>query len=326
LFTFYGKADAGMKTFPHVPTTISPAAQEFLRTATPFAELAETLEQWQHVRTAFADQQRELNKMAKARFVGESDAREIAGVPVLVVTPQNYDEANDDRIAIYTHGGAYTLARPTELYHAFAPLAAATGLRVFAIDYRLAPDHPFPAGLNDSLAVYKSLLSAYKAKDVVIFGDSAGAGMVLTSMLKARDIGLELPAAIALYSPWADITKTGDSYYTLEGIATTLHYEKNLRGSALAYAGEKDMHNPLVSPVYGDYSQRFPPTLIQVGTRDLFLSNCARLYRKMSVDGVDVELSLWEGMWHVFEADPDLPEAQDAIAEAAEYLNSHLGM
>ncbi len=177
---------------------------------------------------------------------------------------------------------------------------------------------------SDSLSVYKALLNEFEPENIVIFGDSAGAGMVLATLLKARDSGLAMPAAVVLYSAWVDISKTGDTYYTLEGIAPTLHYEKNLRSSAEVYAGKTPMNHPLVSPVYGDYEKGFPPTFIQVGTRDLLLSNGARQYRNMKAAGVDVELSLWEGMWHVFEAHPDLPEAQQAVKEAATYFKAYL--
>lgn len=324
LLGFYEYVPAETQPFPIVPTTVSPVAKAFLRTATPFMVSAETLAQWKEVRSEFRDQLQEYSHAAKVKFVRETETRDIAGVPVLIATPKSYRKKNDKRIVIYIHGGAYTLGRPAELYHVFAPMASATGMKVFAIDYRLAPDHPFPAGLNDSFSVYKALLNEFEPENIVIFGDSAGAGMVLATLLKARDAGLAMPAAVVLYSPWVDISKTGDTYYTLEGIAPTLHYEKNLRSSAEAYVGKTPMNHPLVSPVYGDYAKGFPPTLIQVGTRDLLLSNCARQYRNMKADGVDVELSLWEGMWHVFEAHPDLPEAQQAVQEAAAYFEAYL--
>jgi acetyl esterase/lipase len=134
-----------------------------------------------------------------------------------------------------------------------------------------------------------------------------------------------MPAAAALLSPWADITKTGDTYHTLRGIDPVLYYDLNLRNSAKAYAGKHNMKDPLVSPVYADYSPGFPPTLIQVGTREIFLSNCARLQRKMLDAGVDVQLTLWEGMWHVFQYLPPLSkESREAYIELSKFFHSTL--
>lgn len=153
------------------------------------------------------------------------------------------------------------------------------------MDYRLAPEHPFPEGLTDCVAVYRGLLETFKPENIVLLGDSAGGGMTLATMLKARDEGLPMPAGVTLYAPFTDATKTGDTYYTLEGKDPLLHYEENVRFMANAYAGNADKKDPLVSPVYNDY-KGFPPTLIQVGTRDILLSCSARVYRKMKNAGV----------------------------------------
>jgi acetyl esterase/lipase len=157
LLGFYEHVPAETQPFSIVPTTVSPVAKAFLRTATPFTVSAETLAQWKQVRSEFRDQLQEYSNAAKAKFVRETETRDMAGVPVLVVTPKSYSKKNDKRIVIYIHGGAYTLGRPAELYHVFAPMASATGMKVFAIDYRLAPEHPFPASLNVPFGDIKSL-------------------------------------------------------------------------------------------------------------------------------------------------------------------------
>ena len=128
-----------------------------------------------------------------------------------------------------------------------------------------------------------------------------------------------------LLSPWTDITPKGDTYYTLEGIDPILNYEKNLRHSAQAYAGKNNMKNPLISPIYADYSKGFPKTLIHIGTREIFMSNAARLQKKMLDENVDVYLRLWEGMWHVFQYVPRLTrEAQEAYTELAKFFDDNL--
>ena len=316
--------NATQKPFAHVPTTVSPMAQQILKSKVPASEQVESVAQWKKVREAFNANSLQINAKIKEKYIQESHKERIAGVEVLVATPKGYEAKNDHSIAIYIHGGAYTLGKPDFLYNTFAPISKALGVKVYAIDYRLAPEHPYPAGLDDTLAVYKTLLKKYDAKNIVMFGDSAGGGLSLATLLKAKKEGLSLPAALVLYSPWSDLSKTGDSYYTLENISPLLHYEKNLGSSAQAYAKGTTLKNPLVSPVYASYSQDFVPTLIQVGTRDLFLSNCVRLYRKMKKEGVDVELSAWEGMWHVFEAVPNLPEAEEAVEEATMFMKKYL--
>jgi len=321
-FSMYAVAEE--KPFLHVPTTVSPMAQAFLKARVPSEEHIESVAQWQKVRTEFNAQSSEMNKKVKKELIASSHHETISDVPVLIAVPKGYDPKNDKKIAIYIHGGAYSLGKPDYLYSAFAPLAVKTGLKVYAIDYRLAPEHPFPAGLKDVLTVYEELLKRFGAENIVVFGDSAGGGLSLALMLKAEQDKIPLPAALVLYSPWSDITKTGDTYMTLEGISPLLDYEKNLRSSAEVYAGKHDMKEPLISPVYARYMSHFPPTLIQVGTRDLFLSNCVRLYRNMKGAKVNVELSAWEGMWHVFEAVPGLPEAEEAVQEAAEFMKKYL--
>ena len=312
------------KVFAHVPTTVSPMAQAVLKSRVPSEEQIESIEQWSKVRAEFNAQSKQMNEQVKSELVSSSHHEQIAGASVLVTTPKGYDKSRDHQIAIYIHGGAYTLGKPDYLYSAFAPLSSKLGIKVYAIDYRLAPEHPFPAGLEDTVAVYEKLLSRFGAEHIVMFGDSAGGALSLATLLKAREKGMKMPSALLLYSPWSDIDKIGDSYYTLKGISPLLDYEKNLKSSAKAYSKGHDMKNPLISPVYANYTDEFPPTMIQVGTRDMFLSNCVRLYRQMKKDKVAVEISMWEGMWHVFEAVPNLPEADEAIAEAAEFMGRYL--
>src|SRR5262249_42890646 len=140
----------------------------------------------------------------------------------------------------------------------------------------------------------------YKPKDIAIYGESAGGALTAGSVLKMRDRGLAMPAAVVLWSPWADIADHGDSAITLEGFAPTYVYPRPLKRAADAYANPKDQKHPYVSPVYGDYAKGFPPTLIQGGTRELFLSHFVRLYRAIDGAGGRAVLDLYDGMPHVF--------------------------
>jgi len=208
------------------------------------------------------------------------------------------------------------------------PAAAATGLRVISVDYRVAPGGKWQTVTDEVLAVFEGLRKeGYKRKDIAIYGESAGGALAAGSVLKMRDQGLEMPAAVVLWSPWADITNRGDSAITLKGFDPVHLYDKHLKTAADAYADPKDQKHPYVSPVYGDYSKGFPPTLIQGGTREIFLSHCVRLYRAIdAADGVAV-LDLYEGMPHIFQVRPELADAAEtraALKKMAAFLKRHL--
>jgi acetyl esterase/lipase len=145
-------------------------------------------------------------------------------------------------------------------------------------------------------------------------------------VLKMRDRNLGMPAAVVLWSPWSDITETGDTYVTLKHAEPTYLYDTILKPSADAYADPKDQKHPYVSPVYGDYSKGFPPTLIQGGTKEIFLSNFVRQYQALDAAGQTVKLDLYEGMPHVFQGQlPDAPESKLALRKMREFLRLHLG-
>lgn len=307
-------------------TTMSDWAAEYLRSAAPIAVQPASLEEWQAIRREFGEMIAPVAAATREACGSAVTSETVSGVPVFLVTPRDYDAANDGRIALHCHGGGYTFGFPAEGLFFAEPMAERMGIRVCAVDYRLAPEHPHPAAVEDCVAVYGGLLERFDPANVVVFGDSAGGALAMATILAARDAGLASPAGAVLFSPWADLSKTGDSYETLEGKDPDNHYETNLQASAEAYAAGRDMTEPLISPVYGDFTKGFPPVLISCGTRDLFLSNCARAQRAMKRAGVDVQLTLWEGMWHWFEIYPELPEAAESIAEAAGFLRARLGM
>ena len=307
-------------------TTMSDGAAEYLRTATPVTIEPVSLAEWQAIRGEIGELNVPASTATREACGTTVESETVGGVPVFMVTPQDYDAANDERIALHCHGGGYTFGYPDDGLYFAEPMARRLGLKVCAVDYRLAPEHPYPAAVEDCVAVYGALLERFDPANVVVFGDSAGGALAMATILATRDAGLALPAGAVLFSPWADLSKTGDSYETLEGKDPDNHYEINLRASAEAYAAGHDLTDPLISPVYGDFGPGFPPVLISCGTRDLFLSNCARTQRAMKRAGVDVQLTLWEGMWHWFEIYPKLPEGGESIAEAAAFLRTRLGI
>ncbi len=314
-------AGAEDRPFPHVPTTISPEAQQFLRNVTPPRDgNPQSLADWQRLRREVNGGMRPAAEALLRKSGARTQSSELGGVKVLTVTAGRATNASGS-VILYLHGGAFTLEDPFVTLPLSIPVAEQTGLKVIAVDYRLAPEHPYPAALDDCLAVYRDLLKTHRPGQIGVYGDSAGGGLALSLVLRAHAEKLPMPAVLALISPWADLTNTGDTYATLKGISPVLDYEKNLRASATAYAGKRDLKDPLISPVYADYPAHFPPTLIQIGTRDMFLSNCARLQRKLKTASANtVELSLWEGMWHNFQAYSDIPEAGQALTELSRFL------
>jgi acetyl esterase/lipase len=309
-----------------IPATISKEGQDFLRT------FKNDFHDGEYRNPELVRERREKHKtllqmfldLYGKKFIKHIEKKEIGSIPVIIITPVNYDSSGDDKIAIYTFGGAYYFGTP--LSSLSTGLAFELGIKVCAIDYRLGPDHPYPAALEDSFSVYREIIKDFNSKNIVWLGDSAGAHLALVTLLKAKKEGLPMPAALALCSPWTEMEKLSDTYYSLEGYDPVLSYDNFIKIVSDEYFKGHNRKDPLVSPVYGDYSKNFPPVIITTGTRDLLLSDCARLYRQMRRCGVTAELNLWEGMWHVFEAFgyPVIPEAKESLKEIASFLGKRL--
>jgi monoterpene epsilon-lactone hydrolase len=216
---------------------------------------------------------------------------------------------------LYGFGGGMVEGSPIEDLPIIAPVSALTGARVIAPDYRLAPEHPWPAALDDGFAVYRALAE----RTFAILGESAGGNLSLAWMLKAKAEGLRLPRAAALLSPWCDLRNADDSLTFNDGRDPTLT-RRNSDIAAGYYAGRNNVDQPLISPINGMFDSGFPPVLISTGTRDLLLSQAVRLSQRLRDSGVTVDLQVWEGLWHVFEWYEDLPEAQQSIRQIADHL------
>jgi acetyl esterase/lipase len=187
----------------------------------------------------------------------------------------------------------------------------------------MPPEHPFPAAVDDGVAVYRELLESYGAEDIAIFGTSAGGGLAAAVTLAARDAGLPLPAAVIMHTPWTDLSKTGDSYFTNDRVDPIIPtYDGQLAAAAKLYAGDAGLKHPLVSPVYADYGPGFPPALLSTGTRDLLLSATVRLHRELRRAGVPAELHVFDAMWHGLS---NMPEGQELQTEVLAFLAEHLG-
>ncbi|HVN38350.1 MAG TPA: alpha/beta hydrolase [Myxococcota bacterium] len=228
------------------------------------------------------------------------------------------------RSILYLHGGAYLLGSVNTHRSLVARIAAATKARCLAIDYRLAPEHPFPAAVEDATKAYRWLLArGQDPSRLAIVGDSAGGGLTLATLLALRDARTPRPAAAVCLSPWTDLEGTGASAMDPE-IGDPMITVEGLRQSGRDYLGPHgDPRNPLAAPLHGDY-RGLPPLLIQVGTREILLDDSTRVAAKAKAAGVDITLERGEGLihvWHFFGV--DVPESIAAIARIGEFVSKH---
>ena len=250
----------------------------------------------------------------------------IGGVKAFIVTPKKIAPRNRNRLLVHVHGGGYVFG-PGESGLPEAMLLASFGAyKVVSVDYRMPPDHPYPAAMDDVMAVWKELVKKNKPRNMAIFGTSTGGAMTLAMVLRARTENLPLPAAIAPGTPWSDIAKVGDTYETNEWIDNVLvTWDGWLGRAAKLYAAGHDLKDPQLSPIYGDFSG-FPPTILTSGTRDLFLSNTVRTHRKLRRAGVVADLNVYEGQSHAqYLFNADAPETKEASTEIARFFDRHLG-
>ena len=250
------------------------------------------------------------------------EADEIGGVAGSWITTP--DTSAEQVILLCFHGGAYVLGSPEANAASAICVAHAAKMPVFSADYRLAPEYPYPAAVDDAVAVFRALQAkGHSADRIGVIGESAGGGLALAMTLVLRDAGDSLPGAIFLTSPWVDLEGNGDSVTTMVSADPDFTDPSILYECVEPYAGSNSLLDPLISPVNADLDG-FPPLLIQVGSREILLSDSLRLARNARNADVDVTLDVWDGMWHVFNAFPKVPEAQRANTEAGAFFRRHL--
>ncbi len=313
----------------YVPTTISKQAQEILlakkraiRNTLQMPKPNAPLSEWTKFQKTIDSAVHRGLEPIKEYYKPKIDTVYIGGIRAIDVKPKNYQKSN--RVVVYVHGGAYVLLSADMTLASMLPLAETSGLRIIAIDYTLAPHKKFNQIIDEVIQFYKALLREYNAKDIAFYGDSAGGGLAAGSILKMRYLGLELPSCLVLWSPWTDIDKIGDTYFTLADNDPSLIYENFLENAALAYAPENEFKNPYVSPVYGDFTKGFPPTLIQVGGKEIFLSNAIRMYRALDNSNIVTKLDVYDGMWHVWQGHYLLPESKKAVENTKKFMLKYL--
>lgn len=221
-------------------------------------------------------------------------------------------------ILLYCHGGGYNTGSLKYARSITNKLASSTSMDVLSFDYRLAPEHPYPAALEDAVKIWDYLMHlGYGARDIIIAGDSAGGNLALVLTLKLKEQKRILPRGLVLFSPWTDLTRNGKSHKTKCQIDPILT-EEYLTRAILDYAAGEDLQNPLISPLYGDFDG-FPPVLIQAGSNEVLLSDSKNLHKQMVLHHVGARVTVYQGMWHVFQMSP-FKTAYEAMDQAAEFI------
>lgn len=225
-----------------------------------------------------------------------------------------------EQVVFYVHGGGYVVCSPRTHRPLTTRLAKYLNATTYVPYYRLAPEDPFPAGLDDVIAAYRAVLAkGVSAKNIVLMGDSAGGGMAFAMALALRDRGIALPAKMVLISPWTDLTLSGETLRSLDGEDPMLTWDWVIAKTPL-YVGQSDPNHPYLSPLWADFNG-LPPTLVQVGTREILLSDSERLYERAREAGWDLRLQVWQDMWHDFQMlSPMLPEATLALEEIQRFV------
>lgn len=301
-----------------IPKTISPEAQKSLaRQASDSGadpSIAEDRKQGE-------DEQERLAKEMQSTYPTKLARDRIAGVPVRIITPVNVPKENQDRVLLNVHGGGFQADWGS--ISETIPIASLTKTKVVAVLYRLSPENPFPAAVDDTVAVYKELLKTYKPEKLVLYGTSAGAMLTAEVAVRLKQLGLPLPAALGILSGDGAADIFGDSarIFTLDGLSGPLEMLKD--GQPDPYTGKTNPHDPVLSPQYADL-KGMPPTFFLTSERDALLSGTVNLHRAFVHAGVETQLIVFDGLPHAFWTNFPLPEAAEANQLTADFFDKHL--
>ncbi len=259
-----------------------------------------------------------LDVIPRPRKVAYVDTH-VGGIPAIVATPT---EVHPDRHILYIHGGGYVVGSPKSHIAMCARLAKRAAATVTVIDYRLAPEHVYPAAVDDCVAAYRAIIADVDPSLVTIAGDSAGGGATLATLGALEAAGDPMPGAVYVLSPWTDLTASGESVVTRAPFDPMFDGD-GLIEAATTYAGDTPLDHPGVSPLFADPTG-YPPTLIQTGMDEILLSDSTRLAERYEAAGVEVRLDLRDDLWHVYPILAGyMPEATDALVRAAVFIRTH---
>jgi epsilon-lactone hydrolase len=303
-----------------VPEDLSPEARKSLSRQEPDQDPPQSLADRRKGTDAYTARARvEWTKICPNTLTDQT----MAGVPVHVVVPDGMPEANKDKVLLNLHGGGFN--SDSGSYTESIPIASYAKMKVVAVLYRLAPEYPFPAAVDDSIAVYKELLKTYKPEHIVIYGTSAGAILTGEVAVKIKQLGLPQPAALGIFSGMGDFARAGDSIamYALRGLSGHLDPPQPDAHDPF-YVASTDAKDPVLSPIYADL-HGLPPTLFITSGRDLLLSGTVNLHRAFLHAGVDAQLVVFDALPHAFWYDAHMPEAIEANHMMADFFVKKTG-
>jgi len=314
LTTVDGDGTAHIQRAVPVPKTISPDAYDMMVSGKRWTPEPGT------------KQAADFAEKLQTTYPAEITETTLAGVATKVVIPKRAAAHKQDRVLLCLHGGGFTSDSGSTLES--ETIAALTGIKVIAVEYRLAPQSPFPAAVDDTIAVYQHVLKTYAPKKVGVYGTSAGAVLTAQMAVESRRLGLPLPAVLGFFSGYVDLSRYGDSrwLYGTSGFTNFSSMLPNLKGGLgmVPYVGSHDRRDPVLSPIYADL-KGFPPTLCMTSTRDHCLSGTVDFHRALLKAGVDARLMVFDALPHAFWYSFDLPESREALEAQASFLDRHLG-
>jgi len=319
--TFDADGTAHITRVVPMPGTLSPEAQKWLESLNhlkygpeTLAERRAALEKW--LAAGSAD--------AKKHFPVNVEEKTIGGVRTDIITPLEVPAANRGRVLINLHGGGFN-GDSGSLIEGI-PISNLAKIKVVSVYYRLAPENPFPAAVDDVVAVYKELLKEYKPRNIGIYGTSAGGILSAEVAVKLKQLGLPLAGALGLFTMMADFSNPGDSVnlFTLNGFPGNLEPHHSGKGTVSEYAGNTDLKDPVLSPLYADL-KGMPPSLLVTSTRDLLLSGTTIFHRALLRSGNDAQLVVFEALPHAFWYHFDFPETQECLELMAKFFDQKLG-
>ncbi len=304
-----------------MPSTVSPEAQQWLKDieretpqTTNLAERRAQTERWQKSQSA----------EARRIFPVKVEPMNIAGVQTDIITPLTMPDENRTRVLINLHGGGFNSDSGSLIEG--IPICNLAKIKVVSVYYRLAPENPFPAAVDDVVAVYKELLKTYKPHSIGIFGTSAGGILTAEVTVKLKQLGLPLPGALGLFTMLADFSRTSDSQqlFALNGLSGSIAPQDPNGGHDVEYVGKTNLRDPVLSPLFADL-HGFPPSLLVTGTRDALLSSTTIFHRALLQAGVDAQLLVFEAMPHAFWYHFQFPETREALDMMAKFFDEKVG-
>ncbi len=319
--TFDANGTAHITRVVPMPTTISPEAQQWLASLTQQKGGEQTLAE----RRARTDEWRKFGSgEARKYYPANVEETTTAGVRTDIITPLTTPAANRDRVLINLHGGGFNSDSGSLIEG--IPIANLAKIKVVSVYYRLAPENPFPAAVDDVVAVYKELLKTYKPGSIGIFGTSAGAILTAEVAVRLKQSGLPLPAALGIFSGLGDFSRVGDSrqLFTLNGLPGEMHPIELNHLPDDQYVGKTDRKDPVLSPLFADL-HGMPPTLLVSSTRDILLSDTTTFQRALLQAGADASLVVFEALPHAFWYHFQLPETKEALELMAKFFDEKVG-